>query len=152
MLGSRGTEGTMASMVDILIVEDTPDDAALLLRALRRHQLAAQVAVAQDGPEALDFLVGTGAPADRRPKLILLDLKLPRMTGLEVLRRLKADPRTRPIPVVIFTSSAQERDVAESYHICVNSYVTKPLDWDALVEVVRQIGSYWLGVNRSAAS
>ncbi len=152
MLGSRGTEGTMASMVDILIVEDTPDDAALLLRALRRHQLAAQVAVAQDGPEALDFLVGTGAPADRRPKLILLDLKLPRMTRLEVLRRLKADPRTRPIPVVIFTSSAQERDVAESYHIGVNSYVTKPLDWDALVEVVRQIGSYWLGVNRSAAS
>jgi two-component system response regulator len=145
----------MASTVDILIVEDTPDDAALLLRALRRHQLAACVTVAQDGAEALDFLFGTGAHANRRsddrPKLILLDLKLPRVTGLEVLRRLKADPRTRPIPVVIFTSSAQEREVAESYDAGVNSYVIKPLDWDALAEVVRQIGSYWLGVNRSAA-
>jgi two-component system response regulator len=145
----------MDSTVDILIVEDTPDDAALLLRALQRHQLAARVAVAQDGSEALDFLFGTGAHADRRPdggpKLILLDLKLPRVTGLEVLRRLKADPRTRPIPVVIFTSSAQERDVVDSYHAGVNSYVIKPLDWDALTEVVRQIGSYWLGVNRAAA-
>src|ERR671924_663893 len=107
----HGTEGTMASTVDILIVEDTSDDASLVLRALRRHQPAARVAVAQDGPEALDVLFGTGAHGDLRlddrPKLILLDLKLPRMTGLEVLRRLKADPRTRPIPVVIFTSSAQ---------------------------------------------
>jgi CheY-like chemotaxis protein len=145
----------MASTVDILIVEDTPDDAALLLRALQRHQLAARVAVAQDGPEALDFLFGTGAHAERRPddrpKLVLLDLKLPRMSGLEVLGRLKADPRTRPIPVVIFTSSAQERDVAESYHAGVNSYVIKPLDWDVLAEVMRQISSYWLGLNRAAA-
>jgi CheY-like chemotaxis protein len=146
----------MASTVDIFIVEDTPDDAALLLRALRRHQLAAHVAVAQDGLEALDFLFGTGAHADRptdeRPKLILLDLKLPRMTGLEVLRRLKADPRTRAIPVVIFTSSAQECDVAASYQAGVNSYVIKPLAWEALTEVVGQIGSYWLRVNQSTAS
>ena len=145
----------MAGTVDILIVEDTPDDAALLLRALRRHQLAERVVVAQDGADALDLLFGTGTYADRRPdsrpKLILLDLKLPRVTGLEVLRRLKNDPHTRPIPVVIFTSSAQERDVAESYDVGANSYVIKPLDWDALAEVVRQIGSYWLGVNRSAA-
>jgi CheY-like chemotaxis protein len=145
----------MASTVDILIVEDTSDDATLLLRALRRHQPGARVVVAQDGPEALDFVFGAGAHADRhsddRPKLILLDLKLPRVTGLEVLRRLKADPCTRPIPVVVFTSSAQERDVVDSYYTGVNSYVIKPLDWDALVEVVRQIGSYWLGVNRSAA-
>jgi two-component system, response regulator len=122
----------MAGTVDILIVEDTPDDAALLLRALRRHQLTARVAVAQDGPEALEFLCGTGAHADRRsddyPRLILLDLKLPGVAGLDVLRRLKADPRTRPIPVVIFTSSAQERDVADSYQAGVNSYVIKPLD------------------------
>ena len=145
----------MASTADILIVEDTADDAALLLRALRRHQPAARVVVAQDGPEALDFLFGIGAHADRHsddhPKRILLDLKLPRMTGLEVLQHLKADPRTRPIPVVIFTSSAQERDVVDSYNAGVNSYVIKPLDWDALTEVVCQIGSYWLGVNRSAA-
>jgi two-component system, response regulator len=145
----------MASTVDILIVEDTPDDAALLLRALRRCQLAERVVVAQDGAEALDFFFGTGIHADRlpdsRPKLILLDLKLPKVTGMELLRRLKADPRTRPIPVVIFTSSAQERDVAESYDVGVNSYVIKPLDWDVLAEVVRQIGSYWLRVNRSAA-
>jgi two-component system response regulator len=145
----------MASTVDILLVEDTPDDAALLLRALRQHQLAARVAVAQDGLEALDFLFGTGAHADRpseaRLQLILLDLKLPSITGLDVLRRLKADPRTRCIPVVIFTSSAQERDVVDSYRAGANSYVIKPLDWDALAEVVRQIGSYWLGVNRSAA-
>jgi CheY-like chemotaxis protein len=145
----------MASTVDILIVEDTLDDAALLLRALRRHQLAARVVVAQDGPEALDFLFGTGAHADRHsddhPKLILLDLKLPRVAGLEVLRRLKAYPRTCPIPVVIFTSSAQEHDVVDSKHAGANSYVIKPLDWDALAEVVRQIGSNWLGVNRSAA-
>jgi two-component system, response regulator len=87
----------------------------------------------------------------RRAKLILLDLKLPRVTGLDVLRRLKADPRTRPIPIVIFTSSAQARDVADSYQAGVNSYVIKPLDWEVLAEVLRQIGSYWLGVNRSAA-
>jgi two-component system response regulator len=141
----------MDGTVDILIVEDTPDDVALLLRALRRHQPAARAAVARDGAEALAILCGAGAPGDSHPKVILVDLKLPRVTGLEVLRRLKADPRTRPIPVVIFTSSEQERDVAESYHAGVNSYVVKPLDWAALAEVVRQISSYWLGVNRSAA-
>jgi two-component system response regulator len=144
----------MASTVDIRIVEDTLDDATLLLRALQRHELAARVVVAQDGPEALGILFGTGAHADRHaddcPKLILLALKLPKVTGLEVLRRLKADPRTRPIPVVIFTSSAQEYDVVDSYQAGVNSYVIKPLDWDALAEVARQIGSYWLEVNQSA--
>ena len=132
----------MAKTVDILVVEDTPDDAALLRRALQRYQPAARVMVAQDGPKALDFLFGPGAPADRRPKVVLLDMKLPRVTGLHVLRRLKADPRTRPIPVVILTSSAQARDVAESYQAGVSSNVVKPLDWEALAEVIRQIGSY----------
>src|SRR3712207_188221 len=113
----------MSDPVNILLVGDNPDDLALVLRALRRHQLADRVAVAQDGAEALEFLFCTGAYVHRRPedgpKVILLDLKLPKVTGLEVLRRLKTDPRTRPIPVVILTSSAQAHDVVESYSLGV---------------------------------
>jgi two-component system, response regulator len=145
-------EGMMSSGVDILIVEDNPDDLALVLRALRHHNLAEGVEVAMDGAEALDFLFCLGAHAQRCiedcPKLILLDLKLPKISGLEVVQRLKADPRTRPIPVVIFTSSAQERDVMESYRLGVNSYVVKPLHLSELTEALGQIGRYWLGLNQ----
>jgi two-component system response regulator len=144
----------MSDPVNILLVEDNPDDLALVLRALRRHQLADHVAVAQDGAEALEFLFCTGAYAHRRPedcpKVILLDLKLPKVPGLEVLRRLKADPRTRVIPVVILTSSAQTPDVVESYSLGVNSYIVKPLHLTELTEAVGQIGRYWLGLNRPA--
>jgi two-component system response regulator len=142
----------MSSAVDILIVEDNPDDLALVLRALRRHNLADRVEVAQDGAEALDFLFCTGAYAQRcredRPKVILLDLKLPKVTGLEVLQRLKANWRTQPIPVVILTSSAQECDMVESYGLGVNSYIVKPLHLSELTEAVAQIGRYWLGLNQ----
>jgi two-component system, response regulator len=144
----------MANAVDILLVEDDPDDLALAFHALRRLHLADRVAVVRDGAEALDFLFGTGDYAQRRleirPKVILLDLKLPKVTGLEVLQRLKADPRTQPIPVVVFTSSAQEHDVAESYRLGVNSYLLKPLDVNGLTESLRQIGRYWLELNRPA--
>jgi two-component system, response regulator len=144
----------MSSAVDILIVEDNPDDLALVLRALRRHNLADRVEVAQDGAEALDFLFCTGAYAQRcsedRPKVILLDLKLPKVTGLEVLQRLKANWRTQPIPVVILTSSAQECDMVESYGLGVNSYIVKPLHLSELTEAVAQIGRYWLGLNQLA--
>ena len=145
----------MASTVDILLVEDYPDDVALVLYVLRRHHLADRVEVAHDGAEALDFLFCTGKYAQRRledrPKVILLDLNLPKVAGLEVLQRLKSDPRTRPIPVVMLTSSAQERDVVESYRLGVNSYIVKPLGFDELTEVLGQIARYWLGLNRPAS-
>lgn len=142
----------MSHEVDILLVEDNPDDLALVLRALRRYNLADRIAVARDGAEALDFIFCSGSYAGRRiedrPRIILLDLKLPKVTGLEVLQRLKADPRTRPIPVVMFTSSAQERDVVDSYQLGVNSYIVKPFDLSELSEAIQQIGRYWLGLNR----
>src|SRR6266511_2211056 len=145
----------MASTVDILLVEDYPDDRALVLHVLRRHHLPDRVEVARDGVEALDFLFCTGRYAQRRledrPKVILLDLNLPKVAGLEVLQRLKSDPRTRPIPVVMLTSSAQERDVVESYRLGVNSYIVKPLGFDELTEVLGQIARYWLGLNRPAS-
>jgi two-component system response regulator len=148
-------EGAMSSPIDMLIVEDDPDDLALVLRALRRCQLADRVATVHDGAEALEFLFCTGVYAHRyseaRPRVILLDLKLPKMTGLEVLQRVKADSRTKAIPVVIFTSSAQERDVVESYDLGVSSYIVKPLHLDDLTEAVCQIGLYWLRFNRTAA-
>ena len=141
----------MSSAVDILLVEDNPDDLALVLRALRRHQLADRVEVAHDGAEALDFLFCTGLYAHRNaedcPKVILLDLKLPKVSGLELVGRLKADARTRAIPVVILTSSAQEYDVVESYKLGVNSYIVKPLHLNDLTEAIGQIGRYWLGLN-----
>jgi two-component system response regulator len=142
----------MSTPIDILLVEDNPDDLALVLRALRRQHLADRVEVAYDGTDALDFIFCTGAYAHRclenRPRVILLDLKLPKVSGLEVLQRLKADPRTRSIPVVALTSSAQERDVAESYQLGVNSYIVKPLGFGELTEVLRQITRYWLELNR----
>ena len=144
----------MTSAIEILLVEDNPDDLALVLRVLRRQHLADRVEIVQDGAEALDFLFCTGAYAHHcladRPRVILLDLKLSKVTGLEVLQRLKSDARTRAIPVVIFSSSAQDHDVMESYKLGANSYILKPLDMSELTEAVSQIARYWLGLNRSA--
>ncbi len=137
--------------VDILIVEDNQHDVELTLRALKRHNLANHVMVVRDGAEALDFIFGEGAHADRSmekdPKLILLDLKLPKVDGLEVLRRIKSDEGTKVIPVVMLTSSKEERDVIESYKLGVNSYMVKPVDFDKFLECVRAIGFYWLLCN-----
>ena len=133
---------------DILLVEDNPTDLELALRVFRKHNLANRIEVARDGEEALDFLFGTGAHATRGniqiPKVILLDLKLPKIGGLEVLRRIKADPRTRTIPVVVLTSSQEDKDLVESYGLGVNSYIVKPVDFDQFSECLRQIGAYWL--------
>ncbi len=137
--------------VDILLIEDNPHDVELTLRALRRHNLANNVVVMKDGAEALDFLFGSGAYANRKleygPKLALLDLKLPKVDGLEVLRRIKSDERTKLIPVVVLTSSKEEQDVVESYKLGVNSYLVKPVDFDQFIDVVSRLGLYWLLLN-----
>jgi CheY-like chemotaxis protein len=140
-----------ATAVDILLIEDNPHAVELILRALRRHHLAHTIWVVKDGAEALDFLFGTGAYAQRkveeRPKVVLLDLKLPKVNGLEVLRKIKSDERTRHIPVVILTSSQEERDIRESYQLGANSYVVKPLDFDQFAQCVSKLGCYWLVCN-----
>jgi len=137
--------------VEILLVEDNPSDVDLTLHALRHHKIANRIHVARDGEEALDFMFCRGAHShrsiDRPPRLILLDLKLPKVDGLEVLRQLKSDPRTRTIPVVILTTSREERDVFTSYQTGVNSYIQKPVDFDQFREVVKNLGLYWLLVN-----
>ena len=136
----------------ILLVEDNPDDQELTLRALRKHNVRNQVVVVEDGVEALDYLFGTGewAGADppEPPELILLDLNLPRLSGLEVLSRLRAHPRTRLCPVVVLTSSVEQRDLLESYNQGANSYVQKPVDFVEFVQAVRRLGIYWLLLNR----
>jgi two-component system, response regulator len=138
--------------VDILMVEDNPDDEKLTLRALRKYQLTNRIHVVRDGQEALDYVFCTGAYADRdisdRPHVILLDIKLPLIDGLEVLRRIKADDRTRTIPVVMLTSSREERDLVESYRLGVNSYIVKPVDFEQFTESARTLGMYWLLMNR----
>ncbi|CAG0953568.1 Response regulator rcp1 [Anaerolineae bacterium] len=138
--------------VEILLVEDNPADAELALRALQKHKLANQVIVCSDGEEALDFLFARGKFSDRRiengPKVILLDLKLPKIDGLEVLRAIKNDPRTRLFPVVVLTSSNQDKDIAECYALGVNSYIIKPVDFEKFVTAVRDIGLYWLLLNQ----
>lgn len=135
----------------ILLVEDNPDDEALTLRALRKNQILNEIIVARDGVEALDYLFGTGAHAGRdtsiQPQLILLDLKLPKIDGLEVLKRLRADTRTALQPVAVLTTSNEERDVVSSYQLGVNSYIRKPVDFDQFIEAVRQLGIYWLVLN-----
>lgn len=135
----------------ILLVEDNPDDEELMLRVLRKHHIANEVVVARDGVEALDYLLGTGAHTERdlrqQPQVILLDLKLPKLDGLEVLRRLRADPRTRLLPVVILTSSMEEEDRLSGYTLGANSYVRKPVDFNEFTEAVRQLGVYWLLLN-----
>jgi CheY-like chemotaxis protein len=129
----------------ILLVEDNPDDEALMLRAFQRSKLANRIDVARDGAEALDYLLG---PAARpRPTLVILDLKLPRLDGLEVLRRLRADERTRTLPVVVLTSSREEQDLVESYRLGANSYVRKPVDFTQFAEATTTLGLYWLVVN-----
>ena len=138
--------------IEILLVEDNPNDVRLTLHAFKRHNLANRIHVVRDGAEALEFVFCTGAYANRQigdaPKVILLDLKLPKIDGLEVLRQIKADPRTRTIPVVMLTSSSEERDLVESYQLGVNSYIVKPVDFDQFTEVARMLGLYWLLLNR----
>jgi two-component system response regulator len=135
----------------ILLVEDNADDEALTLRALEKNNIGNKVFVVRDGAEALDFLFCTGIYADRdpheMPQVTLLDLKLPKVDGLEVLRRLRADPRTYTLPVVILTSSNEEKDVVEGYHLGANSYVRKPVDFNEFLEAARQLGLYWLVLN-----
>jgi two-component system, response regulator len=136
----------------ILLVEDNPDDEFLTLRALHKHTIANQIVVAHDGVEALDFMFGTGTYAgrclDAVPQLILLDLQLPRVDGFDVLRRLRADSRTVLVPVVILTSSDEDRDIIESYHLRANSYIRKPVDFVQFAEAIHQIGMYWLVLNK----
>ena len=142
--------------VDILLVEDNPADVELTLHALRHNKLSNRVHVAHDGEEALDFLfcrgVFSGREASHGPRLILLDLKLPRVDGLEVLRQVKSDARTKAIPVVILTSSKEERDLVQGYQSGVNSYIQKPVDFDQFRETVKQLGLYWLLVNEPPPS
>ncbi len=138
--------------VEVLLVEDNPNDVRLALYAFKEQKIANHIHVARDGVEALEFIFCTGAHAERKiengPKMILLDLKLPLLDGIEVLRQVKEDPRTRMIPVVVMTSSREERDVVDSYHLGVNSYIVKPVDFDQFAEVVRQLGNYWLLLNQ----
>lgn len=135
----------------ILLVEDNPDDEALTVRAFRKNNIRNEVVVARDGAEALEYLFGTGAYAGRditvTPAVILLDLKLPKVDGLEVLRRLRADERTRNLPVVILTSSKEEQDLLNGYKLGANSYIRKPVDFNQFMEAVRQLGLYWLVLN-----
>jgi len=136
----------------ILLVEDNADDEELTLRALKKHHIGNQVFVARDGAEALDFLFCEGQYADRdpneMPQVTLLDLKLPKVDGLEVLRRLRADERTRMLPIVILTSSNEEKDVIEGYQLGANSYVRKPVDFNEFLEAAQKLGLYWLVLNR----
>jgi len=137
----------------ILLVEDNPDDVELTLRALKKNNIANEVVVARDGEEALEYLAATGkyaghAAADL-PQVVLLDLKLPKVGGLEVLRVLRADPRTRLLPVVILTSSSEEPDIITSYQLGANSYIRKPVDFNQFLEAIRQLGLYWLLLNQA---
>jgi CheY-like chemotaxis protein len=135
----------------ILLVEDNPDDEALAIRALKRHHIGNEIVVAHDGVEALDYLFGTGMYAGRditnKPSVVLLDLKLPRVDGLEVLRRLREDRSTKFLPVVVLTTSNEELDVLNSYSLGCNSYIRKPVDFVQFSEAIRQLGMYWLLMN-----
>jgi two-component system, response regulator len=137
--------------VEILLVEDNPDDLELTLHALRQERLANHIEVARDGEEALDFLFCRGPYAqrsfDQPPRVVLLDLKLPKVDGMEVLREIKKDPRTKAIPVVILTASREESDMVNGYHLGTNGYVQKPVDFDSFRNLVKQLGLYWLVVN-----
>lgn len=141
------------SEVEILLAEDNPNDAELTIRTLKKHQLADKLLWVKDGAEALDFLFATGAYAGRNttrtPKAVLLDLKMPKVDGLEVLQRIKGDERTRDIPVIVLTSSNQDQDIETCYHLGVNSFVSKPVNFEDFVETVSKLGLYWLLVNKS---
>ena len=132
--------------IEILLAEDNAEDAEMTLRALRRNNLANKLRWVKDGAEALEYLF---SEATRPPKLVLLDIKMPKVDGIEVLRRLKADPATQKIPVVVMTSSNEERDVVESYRLGVNSYIVKPVQFDSFMETVAKIGLYWVLTNRA---
>ena len=136
----------------ILLVEDNPDDEALTIRALKKNNIGNRLAIVRDGVEAIDFLFCSGSYADRDPKdvpqVVLLDLKLPKIDGLEVLRRIRENETTRLLPVVILTSSKEEQDILKGYKLGANSYVRKPVDFEQFVEAVRQLGLYWLVINR----
>ncbi len=137
----------------ILLVEDNPDDEALTLRALKKNNILNEVVVARDGEEALDYLFGTGKYEGRdvsvQPQVILLDLQLPKINGIEVLKRLRADKRTALQPVVILTTSSEEKDITSSYESGANSYIRKPVDFNQFIEAVKQLGLYWLVLNES---
>jgi two-component system response regulator len=137
----------------ILLVEDNADDEALTLRALNKNKIANRIVVVRDGAEALDFLFCTGAHAGRDPRelpqVTLLDLKLPKVDGLEVLRRIRSDTRTRMLPVVVLTSSKEEQDMIKAYSLGVNSYIRKPVDFNQFVEAIGQLGLYWLVLNET---
>ena len=141
------------SKVEVLLVEDNPHDAEMTIRALKRVNLANSLIHLKDGAEALDFIFSRGAFAGRntaeKPKVILLDIKMPKVDGIEVLRQIKADPNTRTIPVVIMTSSKEEQDVYTSYNLGVNSYVVKPVDFEGFAKAVSELGFYWLITNQS---
>ena len=140
---------TVREPFDILLVEDNPDDVELTLHALRRAQVASPVLVARDGAEALEILFGGGsALRGRRPRIVLLDLKLPRVSGLEVLERIRGEASTRTLPVVVLTSSGEERDVARAYALGANSYVVKPVEFEKFVAAVGEVGTYWLVRNQ----
>lgn len=145
----------MSDSVEILLVEDSPDDLDMTLRALRKAHMANRIQVARDGVEAVEYIFCEGPHAGRRmedvPRVILLDLKLPRMDGFEVLRRLKSDARTRTIPVVVLTSSREQADVVASYDLGVNSYIVKPVNFDSFVKAVSELGMYWLLLNQPPA-
>jgi len=140
------------NQTEILLVEDSQDDLDMTLRALRKANMANHIEIARDGVEALDFIFCEGAHAARKienmPKLILLDLKLPKVSGMEVLRRIKGDPRTKMIPVVMLTSSKEQKDVIESYGLGTNSYIVKPVDFESFAEAVQKLGMYWLLLNQ----
>ncbi|MUL36636.1 two-component system response regulator [Gloeocapsopsis sp. AAB1 = 1H9] len=144
------------SAVEILLIEDNPCDVELTLHLLKSSHLTNHIEVARDGAQALDFIFCTGSYAhcsiDNGPRVILLDLKLPKVDGLEVLQKIKSDPRTRMIPVVVLTSSREERDIVESYQLGVNSYIVKPVNFEQFTEAVRQIGLYWRLLNQPPVS
>ncbi|HBA85010.1 MAG TPA: two-component system response regulator [Verrucomicrobia bacterium] len=141
----------MKEHIEILLVDDNPSDVELTLHALRRYKVANRVQIARDGSEALEYFFGSepgaGQPKNVPPKVILLDLKLPKVDGLEVLRKLKTSELTQAIPVVVLTTSREEKDIVESYHLGVNSYIVKPVDFEQFAEAVRQLGLYWLLLN-----
>lgn len=144
------------NQMEILLVEDNPEDVELTLRALKKNNIANAVHIVNDGQQALDFVFGRGKYEERdvnhHPRVILLDLKLPKVDGMEVLREIRNDERTRKIPVVMLTSSAEERDVIESYNLGVNSYIVKPLDFDQFINTVSHLGLYWVLLNKPCFS